>query len=299
MSPQTLKKGKFSSAFETVHYNKLLEDQMRQFETFISPKAAFFNKFVHEIALKFMKFGSTMYDLNDISDILPPGNYMQTMKIGCETYHPTFVKLFGEMIILSTRDTKNISVIDLDTLSEVENIDLKSFAHCIQLVNGKLLAASFHGQVIDIFGVGKCNKRKFRQGVLQRIKSLDTGSPVYCMELLQNGGLLIIGQFEGYVNILDIDNYKSVYQTRVPSERCVRQISKTLGGLSEFCFATDCGLFFGKLERDPMRFKFDKTVKYLQGKLINKFYEYRENWFMVFEQTQIFNKFYILSRVQK
>lgn len=61
MSPKTLQKGKFNSAFETVHYNKLMEDQMRQFETFISPKAAFFNKFVHEIALKFMKFGSNMY----------------------------------------------------------------------------------------------------------------------------------------------------------------------------------------------------------------------------------------------
>lgn len=162
MSPQTLKKGKFSSAFETVHYNKQMEDQMRQFETFISPKAEFFNKFVHEIALKFMKFGSNMYQDTDISDILPTSTYMQKMKIGCETYHPTFVKLFGEMIILSTRDTKSISVIDLDTLSEVENIDLKSFAHCIQLVNGKLLAASFHGQVIDIFGIGKCNARKFR-----------------------------------------------------------------------------------------------------------------------------------------
>lgn len=203
------------------------------------------------------------------------------------------------MIILSTRDTKNISVIDLDTLSEVENIDLKSFAHCIQLVNGKLLAASFHGQVIDIFGIGKCNTRKFKQGVLQRIKSLDTGSPVYCMELVQNGGLLIIGQFEGFVDIIDIDNYKSVYQARVPSERCVRQITKTLGGLSEFCFATDCGLFFGKLHRNPMKFKFEKNPKYFEDKLINKFYEFKTNWFMVFEQSQMNNKFYILSRVQK
>ena len=110
-------------------------------------------------------------------------------------------------------------------------------------------------------------------------------------------GLLIAGQIEGFVDILEIKSYQSVYQTQVPLESSVRQISRT-SNLDEYCFATDRGLYFAKLLQpngNGYEFIFIKE-HYFKNKQINKFLEYKPMWFMAFEFS-LPNCFFIISRV--
>lgn len=83
----------------------------------------------------------------------------------------------------------------------------------------------------------------------------------------------------------------------MPLEASVRQISRTTN-MSEFCFATDRGLYFAFLTTEERVQLVFRKEHYFKNKMINKVYEYKPQWFMVFEHA-IPNSFSIVSRLSK
>lgn len=143
---------------------------------------------------------------------------MSTSVLHFKSYSPAFIKLFGEKVIMSTDDNKAISVFDLHTLNLVQNIELGTFAHSMQLVNGRLVVSGFDGSIVDIYGI---NQRRMAT-CLNKVQSLDTCSPIYCVHVVEKLGLLLTGQIDGFVDVLEAKEYRSVHQTQVPLEAAAR-----------------------------------------------------------------------------
>lgn len=71
----------------------------------------------------------------------------------------------------------------------MQTVKLHSFAHSLQLINGKLVVTSFDGAFIDIYGI---NQKKIATS-LNKVQSLNTCSPIYCVHVMEKAGLLIAG----------------------------------------------------------------------------------------------------------
>ena len=66
---------------------------------------------------------------------------------------------------------------------------------------------SFDGSLIDIYGI---NQKKLATS-LNKVQSLDTCSPIYCIYVMERQGFLLAGQIEGFVDVIETKDYEPLY----------------------------------------------------------------------------------------
>ena len=108
---------------------------------------------------------------------------------------------------MTVDDNKRVAVFDAQSLALLQQVPLGSYGHSLHLVQGKVMVSCFDGSLIDIH---KLNQRNVAASLV-KVQSLDTCSPIYCVTIIEKRGLLLAGQIDGFVNIIEVKEYRSLY----------------------------------------------------------------------------------------
>ena len=122
-------------------------------------------------------------------NLLDKCEVMTELKLDFKEYFPSFIRCFGDKILVTDSDNKVVSIADLSSCSVLDKAKFNDFVHNVCLIDGKVLLSTFNGEIIDIYGLNNKNCTVQKMSAYSQIG----GSLIYCMEPVPKYGLILIG----------------------------------------------------------------------------------------------------------